>query len=488
MVIGHQLSSNGGELMIKTCCTVIVVALLLMFSHRALALDCPSFPVQATKDTQGKVSLAVGRIGPVKGAELEAKAELITNDLLAKLPNADKVYLEQMMFSAYCSALRDDKGLTESEKADRIKAYIDGVRKAIAPRSEKKIKVPNLSPEIKCKLEYPLKLERDAVRKQINNPEITITNIGPIKAVAFSVDFKSYLYDVSRAAIDSSFEMRKETHGHSIFVKELQPSEDIRQDLNGFHAKGKVGIYTFDLKYYRESDMKMFTRQDMFFIEGYEIFSKRDYSKNRNYPRIIQAVKNYKPPSNAEPVCFLGIDNHVWFVKETPRAGVILLDDDRKGLTITGIPEDPRTLIKQNYLNANRPLLYVRPSRLKKPGTYLNPEIVNDDTVNIEIKYEVENVGDMEAVNISEVGGTPYNKPLKPGEKIYLNSGVTLINKSGHRQSPQELISNMDKQDHVIEHKDTVIYFQESGSKEYMVRFAYRIGKNNVQLIKYEMK
>jgi len=35
----------------------------------------------------------------------------------------------------------------------------------------------NLSPEIKCKLEYPLKVEKDAVRKQTNNPELVVTNV-----------------------------------------------------------------------------------------------------------------------------------------------------------------------------------------------------------------------------------------------------------------------------------------------------------------------
>jgi hypothetical protein len=267
------------------------------------------------------------------------------------------------------SALRPSKEITQTIGPSSI----EGIHKEVGPKSENTAKTPSISTEIKCKLDYPLKLEKDAVRKQINNPEITITNIGPIKAVAFSVDFKSYLYDVCRAAIDSSVEIRKETHGHFIFVKELQPSEDIKQDLNGFHAKGKVGIYTFDLKYYRESDMKMFTRQDMFFIEGYEIFSKKDYSKNRNYPRIIQAVKNYKPPSNAGPVCFLGIDNHVWFLKETPKTGVYLLSGDGNYLTISGVTEDPRALIKQTYSNENRPLLYARPAKLEKKGTYIDP-------------------------------------------------------------------------------------------------------------------
>jgi hypothetical protein len=63
-----------------------------------------------------------------------------------------------------------------------------------------------------------------------------------------------------------------------------------------------------------------------------------------------------------------------------------------------------------------------------------------------------------------------------------------LTNESGDKQSPQGLIRDMDKQDYIIEHMDTIFYFQGPGKKEYMARFAYRIGKDNVKLIKYEVK
>ena len=42
---------------------------------------------------------------------------------LGKLPGADRVYLEQMMFSAYCTALRDDKSMPEGEKARQVLDY-----------------------------------------------------------------------------------------------------------------------------------------------------------------------------------------------------------------------------------------------------------------------------------------------------------------------------------------------------------------------------
>lgn len=123
----------------KNCNYLIVIISVLIISCKVLALDCPPMPTQVKNDSQINVKAAVGRIGPIKGAELEAKTASITKDLLEKLPNSDKVYLEQMMFSAYCSALRDDKTLKESEKASLIKRYRNTVMKTISEQTKKNI-------------------------------------------------------------------------------------------------------------------------------------------------------------------------------------------------------------------------------------------------------------------------------------------------------------------------------------------------------------
>lgn len=342
-----------------------------------------------------------------------------------------------------------------------------------------KTKASNLSPNIKSKLEYPLKLVNDKVRKQLDNPEITLVNTGPITATAFSMDLKVYYYDKNRAEIVSVSEMQQVPQDHFISVKELAHSENIKRQLPGVHGKKMVGIYIFTLKYYRETDMKMFNRQDIFFIENYKIFSKNDYLKNNNYPKIMQAIKSYKPASNETAACLQAIDNHVW-VLNTGKKGIYTVSDDRKLLSVSSVDEDLNTRLKKEYLNATRPLLSVRPIQSKKTGTYFDPEFIDDDTVKVVIKYEVENIGNMDATSVSEEGSTPYSKSLRPGEKIYLTNEVTL-----HRP-PKVPVKNMDKQDFVIEHGNTVLYSQVLGDKEYKARFVYRIKKSNIELIKYE--
>jgi len=88
-----------------------------------LAMECPSPPVQSRKDWESEVKAEVGRIGIVRGAQLETKVRTATQDLMSKLPGADRVYLEQMMFSAYCTALRDDPKLSGAEKSRQVLDY-----------------------------------------------------------------------------------------------------------------------------------------------------------------------------------------------------------------------------------------------------------------------------------------------------------------------------------------------------------------------------
>jgi hypothetical protein len=97
----------------------------------ARAMDCPAPPVQSRKDWENEIKAEVGRIGIVKGAQLESRVRTATQDLMGKLPGADRVYLEQMMFSAYCTALRDDPGVSGAEKSRQILEYRRALSEAL---------------------------------------------------------------------------------------------------------------------------------------------------------------------------------------------------------------------------------------------------------------------------------------------------------------------------------------------------------------------
>lgn len=104
----------------------------LTLAATAFALDCPAPPAQTHKDWDTQVRAEVGKIGPVSGAQLETRVRSVTRDLMTRLPGADRVYLEQMMFAAYCSALRADRTLAESAKARLILEYRRELRASLA--------------------------------------------------------------------------------------------------------------------------------------------------------------------------------------------------------------------------------------------------------------------------------------------------------------------------------------------------------------------
>jgi hypothetical protein len=113
----------------------------------AFALECPKMPEQSNKDWEVEVKAAVLKIGPVKGGELATRTRKATKDLLGKLPQAGNIYLEQMMYSSYCSALRDDTKIRESEKAKLLREYNREVRRALNPFTASPKKTEVKSPE-----------------------------------------------------------------------------------------------------------------------------------------------------------------------------------------------------------------------------------------------------------------------------------------------------------------------------------------------------
>lgn len=100
-----------------------MLAAVLGWALDGIALECPAMPQHAQRDWDMAVAVAVGRLGQAAGPQLQAQTRTVTTDLLRRLPGADRVYLEQMMYATYCSSLRDNAALTEVERNARIQAY-----------------------------------------------------------------------------------------------------------------------------------------------------------------------------------------------------------------------------------------------------------------------------------------------------------------------------------------------------------------------------
>lgn len=125
----------------------VPLAFWLLFAGPANAqIQCPAQPEQASKDSKVAVKAAIGQLGPVKAGDFSTAVERTTLDLLGKLPQADKLYLEQMLFSAFCSSVRNDKKLSDSEKSRALRDYASEVRRTLALREGASTASPSVQP------------------------------------------------------------------------------------------------------------------------------------------------------------------------------------------------------------------------------------------------------------------------------------------------------------------------------------------------------
>jgi hypothetical protein len=153
----------------KLTLSLLVAWLVIASPIPAFALECPRMPEQSNKDWEFEVNAAVLKIGPVKGGELSTRTRNATKDLLGKLPQAGRIYLEQMMYSSYCSALRDDKTIRESEKAKLLREYNREVRRTLTTSGAqpKKTKVKSSESSLRGKKEPDKKSTSDASKDSV---------------------------------------------------------------------------------------------------------------------------------------------------------------------------------------------------------------------------------------------------------------------------------------------------------------------------------
>lgn len=114
---------------------LLVISLVGIFNPSANAkMSCVEQPSQMSSDTKVAVAASVGRVGPIKAGELKTEITRTTKEILSKIPNSDRVYLETMMFSSYCSLIRDAESISEKEKEKFLVEYLKELRKSLPPQ------------------------------------------------------------------------------------------------------------------------------------------------------------------------------------------------------------------------------------------------------------------------------------------------------------------------------------------------------------------
>ena len=113
------------------------------FAQASRPIECPPAPTEINRDVRNTFEAGVGRILGLKAAELRNETTVVARQLLAQVPNADRVYVAQMMTSVFCQQL-SSSSISHSEKLDRIGEFTNRIalivtsqvqyESAVAPR------------------------------------------------------------------------------------------------------------------------------------------------------------------------------------------------------------------------------------------------------------------------------------------------------------------------------------------------------------------
>jgi hypothetical protein len=90
-------------------------------------ISCPAMPTEVNRDIRNNFEASLGRILGLKAAELRNETSIVARQLLARVPNADRVYVAQMMASVFCQNLANSNHVSQVEKLDRISEFTNRI-------------------------------------------------------------------------------------------------------------------------------------------------------------------------------------------------------------------------------------------------------------------------------------------------------------------------------------------------------------------------
>ena len=144
-----------------------------------------------------------------------------------------------------------------------------------------------LKPEISISMEYPLKIENDEVLGTQVNPEVLITNHGPVNAVSLSGDIKIYIYYKDQDKIILYYDPDQKGFHFFLSKKILEPFDTLRKSCFSFSGEGVIAIYVVHVVYYLESNKGPFNYNEYFLVENDSLIDKSTFQNDSRYLQII---------------------------------------------------------------------------------------------------------------------------------------------------------------------------------------------------------
>lgn len=246
-----------------------------------------------------------------------------TNDLFNKLGEIGEAQVRQNLASGiygpkkiplvqeWLRRQEEDRSLAQSSKENRRQddtlkiarssrnaawfavfcALLAVIITSVTAYNNLRLKHLHLAPNIKSVFSFPQKFPQDGAAN------LTIVNTEDIPAVSITIELKTYTFNIKTGDIGLSSESYGTFDKKWVYIDKLNPHDHQKTNIKYLNVaymtnKEVVGIYVFDLKYYREADMKEYEKRELFFVESGTAYTHKEYRGNLNYKNIMSTSKS----------------------------------------------------------------------------------------------------------------------------------------------------------------------------------------------------
>ncbi|MGA2801799.1 MAG: hypothetical protein ABSE97_05455 [Verrucomicrobiota bacterium] len=149
----------------------------------------------------------------------------------------------------------------------------------------RKIFRPYVRPDIQCVVRHSSRPEDK------DNPlatELVVWNNGPIKAVSVSVAYKSFIVDLTTLKVIASMSIPEDLSDATFIQADLEVGPKIIRPILG---TSPPVVTVVEITYYRESDMKKFSREDFFFNDSGSYYDQQSYMSHPGYATLMKNLQ-----------------------------------------------------------------------------------------------------------------------------------------------------------------------------------------------------
>jgi hypothetical protein len=142
----------------------------------------------------------------------------------------------------------------------------------------------HIEPEIKTQFD---------LKKNEHNPTLVIANVGNIPVVSVSVNYQVFILNKETKNIESASCGKGMWAPGILYSEHLKPSEHPELQLIGIESPNRLIAYEFNLKYFRESDMREYNRKDYYFIDNNIVLNRDQFKKYTLYRDVMSNIASF---------------------------------------------------------------------------------------------------------------------------------------------------------------------------------------------------